>query len=497
MGTNKNNMSTKFALPSELPQQNGSQTLGKDQLLAINRLAVQAPEYMGAVESLNMPAGSVTVRNYVETHEDVEPVGTVDFNKWVTFKFGNEGFSNLVAAEVCFNLPRIEDSANSDHPEDAGGTAGASTFIDWVEYVGERLLGDDDNPLRFSHSTETLREYTSTGQHIRRRLCQDNEGTSKRASYNNAVSATTDHTHFGRAVYVPLHLPWAIDEWETRQCAPLHAFANEQVLKFKIPPLANLLSTDLAVANCVVASGHSLSCFLRLHYVVTEKAERARFASLTMAAPGLSYMTSHIARETPSASLTGNTGGNIDIEIRNQTNPFHFMAFVVRSPDDLKAVGETGLFIDTYPTRRVNAGTGKVQNPQFTRFLEWDSFQIMDGSNRVSPIYSSNYQGVSYFKGIGRYFPCDISTNIGFFSPCFQPAVENQGLGHGDFTSLNKPILRVTVPTLLATNNRTGAADPEYIAAGTNERRVDVFYFERNKIHMRNGQMIRMYNVST
>lgn len=488
-------MSGTFALPSELPQQNGSQTLGKDQLLAINRLSVQAPEYMGAVESLNMPAGSVTVRNYVETHEDVEPVGTVDFNKWITFKFGNEGFSNLVGAEVCFNLPRIGDSSDSgNHPvENAYG--GAGTYLDWVEYVGERLLGDDDNPLRFSHSTETLREYTSTGQHIRRRLCQDNEGTSKRASYNNAVSGTTDSTLYDRAVYVPVHLPWSIDEWETRQCAPLHAFANEQVLKFKIPPLTNLLSTDVASTNCAVAANHSLSCFLRLHYVVTEKAERARFASLTMAAPGLSFMTSHIARETPSASLVGNTGGNIDVEIRNQTNPFHFMAFVVRSPDDLKAVGEAALFNDAYPTPRATSTI--IRSPQFTRFLEWDSFQIMDGSNRVSPIYTRNYQGVSYFKGVGRYFPCDISTNIGFFSPCFQPAVENQGLGHGDFTSLNKPILRVALPTLYATNNRTGAADPEYHSGSLNERRVDVFYYERNKIHMRNGQMIRMYNVST
>lgn len=482
-----------YASPnSELPYQNMNQTLGKDHLLTLNRLAVASAEYMGAVESINMPAGSITVRNYVETFEDVEPTSSIDFGKWVTIKFGNEGFSNLVGAEVCFQLPRVVDNSDASdrHPDDSG-YAGAGSRINWVDFVGERLLGDDDNPLRFSHATETLREYTSTGQHVRRRLCQDSEGTSKRVAYENCVSASADSTQYARQLYVPVHLPWAIDEWETRQSAPLHAFANEQQLKFKIPPLKALLSTDIGVANILQDTTTPFTCFLRLHYVVTELAERTKMASLAMQHPGITYMTSHIARETPSSNLVGLGSGSIDVEIRNQTNPFHFLAFIVRNPDDLLQVGDSATGNDTYPTPR--AAGGLIQSPQFTRFLSWDSFEILDGSNRITPKFSRNYQAVSYYKGFSRYFPCDILTNIGFYAPCMQPAVENQGLGHGDFTSNNKPVLRVYLPAVTSTS-----ADKEELSVGSGlKRRVEVFYFERNKIYMRNGVMIRMYNVAT
>lgn len=456
------------------PQQNGTQTIGKDQLLALPRLAVQSAEYLGSVESLNMPAGSIVVRNYVETYEDVEPAsGTVDFNKWITFKYGNEGYSNLVAAEVCFKLPKL-------------ATTGA--FANWIPYVGERLMGDDDNPCRQSHSTETLREYTSTGIHIKRALCQDNEGTSKRAAYTNSVGSATPvlaTDNENQWCFVPVHLPWAIDEWEPRQCAPMHAFANEQQLRFKIPELPALVQTDGVPS---VASG-SLECFLRLHYVTTEKAERAAFANLTLRQPGLTYMTQHIGRETPSSSLVGNTGGNIDIDVKNQCNPFAFMAFVVRSPDDLKVSGATALFQDAYVPAR--AALGVVVRPEPTRFLCWDTVQVLDGGNRVTPLMGRDYLLNSYDKGMSRYFPGDIVTEIGFFSACFQPCVENQGLGHADFTALNAPKVRIHLPDL-------GVGDYEHDninVPGKNERRVDIFYFERNKIHMRNGQMIRVYNV--
>lgn len=494
-------MSTYASPNSELPFQNLNQTLGKDHLLTLNRLSVAAAEYMGAVESINMPAGSITVRNYVETHEDVEPTAAIDFGKWVTIKFGNEGFSNLVAAELCFQMPRVVNNATTGdlHPKDptyvSAGGGSASDYINWIDFIGERLIGDDDNPLRFSHATETLREYTSTGQHIRRRLCQDSEGTSKRVAYENAVGGgSADSTQYARQYYVPLHLPWAIDEWEPRQTAPLHAFANEQQLKFKIPTLKSLLSTNIGAANILVdtTNGPAFSCFLRLHYVVTELAERTKAANLAMTHPGITYMTSHIARETPSAVVTGRGATTVDVEIRNQTNPFHFLAFVVRNPDDLLAVGDgaTGS-ADTYPTPR--AASNLIQSPQFTRFLSWDSFEILDGSNRLTPRYSSNYQTCSYHKGISRYFPCDIITKIGFYAPCMQPAVENQGLGHGDFTSNNKPILRVYLPEITA----AGPDKEEYSVGASLQRRVDVFYFERNKIYMRNGIMIRMYNVAT
>lgn len=479
-----------YASPnSELPYQNMNQTLGKDHLLTLNRLAVASAEYMGAVESINMPAGSITVRNYVETFEDVEPSSAIDFGKWVTIKFGNEGFSNLVAAELCFQLPRVYNSgASNAHPDDSGYSGSASDYIEWVNFVGERLLGDDDNPLRFSHATETLREYTSTGQHIRRRLCQDSEGTSKRVAYENAVGGgNADTTQYARQCYVPVHLPWAIDEWETRQTAPLHAFANEQQLKFKIPSMKALLASNITAANLVADATTPFTCFLRLHYVVTELAERTKMANLAMQHPGITYMTSHIARETPSAVVTGPAAATVDVEIRNQTNPFHFFAFVVRNPDDLLAVGDAASFNDANVPPR--AASNLIQSPQFTRFLPWDAFEVLDGSNRITPKFSRNYQAVSYYKGFSRYFPCDILTNIGFYAPCMQPAVENQGLGHGDYTSNNKPVLRVYLPAIATT-------DPEYHASAV-QRRVDVFYFERNKIYMRNGVMIRMYNVAT
>jgi hypothetical protein len=310
------------------PQQDQQMSIGMDQRLMLNQVGPLDPEYWSEEDSQFLPKPAMAVRNYVLATKDVLATnnGTVNvgFNSLVTFKFGNEGTPNLLAAELHIKLPQLGDSGAANLHPLAGGYAGAGTMLRYVPYVAERVLcGQAQEPARFRFLNETLRAYTSEGLHIKRALCMDTEGTQKRAAYNNSVGAIPDEATNSLRYRLLVWLPHCGDAADKNMLLPVQAFATEFTWTFRIPPLLQLVQSDVAHANIVTQPTTTTTpeMFLRLLYVVTEKAERGTFSNLVLSKRGLTYQTLHIGREQP-LLVTGNAAStNNVIQLRGSVNP--------------------------------------------------------------------------------------------------------------------------------------------------------------------------------
>lgn len=480
--------------PFQDPQKDKDPTIGNDQRLAMAKVGANDAPFQSDEQSLFMPKAATNVRNYAQHRKDFMPTTgttTVTHGQYCTFKIGNEGMSNLVAAELYIHLPAVVDSgAASKHPTDPT-YAGAGTYMQWAPYTAERFLAGSGEPFTMYFGTEKLRSVTAEGLNVKRTLCHDTEGTNKRAAYCNAVGAVSDDTSVDRWFFIPLWLPHSTDDVNMNQLLPIQVFATEMRWQFKVPTLAQLIQTDVVTANIAALSTASYpstspEVFIRCHYITTEKAERGMTANLTLQPKGLSFQTMHIAREVQ-FPLTTSVSQDVSIPIRNFMNPCAFMAFIVRITDDTLANGATADHTDNatllHPQR---SPLGIVRRPEWSAYKPWNWVGVYDGGNRVTPHFSQNTQQNSLCEGLATYFPGDITTNIGVCVFSVMPTVENNGLGHINFTTMTNALVKINVP---AVNSSEEGVSPSI------GRVIDAFSFERNFWHAKNGNQVRIFNV--
>lgn len=473
------------------PYQDQQINVGTDYRLMLNQVGPLDPEYWSEEDSQFLPKSSMAIRNYVLATKDVMASnnGTVNvpFNSLTTFKFGNEGLPNVLGAEMHIKLPQLGDSGAANAHPLAAGYAGAGTMLRYVPYVAERYIcGSQQEPLRFRFLNETLRAYTSEGLHIKRALCMDTEGTQKRAAYNNSVGAIPDEATTSLRYRLLIWLPHCSDSLDKNQLLPVQAFATEFTCQYRAPPLLGLVQSDVAHANIVTQPTTTTTpeVFIRLLYVVTEKAERGTFSNLVLSKKGLTYQTLQIGREQP-LLVTGNAAStNNVIQLKGSVNPCAFMAWGVRYYDDTKEVGQTADHQDTNPVLRAVANV--IRRPNWTNWQPWDAFALYDGGQRVTDKRGQDDMQNSLLQGHTCYFPGDFSTNIGWCVFTMYPTIENHGLGHITLNSMNNPRLLIDLPAMLSTEN----------ASATAQRQIDLFYFERNKTFLSNGGIVRLFAVS-
>ena len=490
------------------PQQNLQSTIGLDQNLALSRVAIQDSEFLSETATQFMPKAAQNVRNYRILTRDVDPITGSDvcpFNAFTTYKFGNEGMPNLAFAEWQIMLPRLIDNTggtSKGNPADSS-YSGTFTFLNWVPYVAERAMAGSGEPCRQRHATENLRSYTAEAIHTKRALCMDAYGTARRAAYNNSVGAVPQGSQVPQFFRIPVWLAHGTDDVNFHQLLPVQGFATEFQLLIKTPSLAQLIQTDITNAATAVipdpspggvisglaAQPNGIYGFLRLGYVVTEKAERGTYANMLLNRDGLTFQTMQIARETI-ASTTVATATTVTIPIKNSLNPCAGICWIVRMVDDTVPVGTTSTnsTVDlNVPPRCISVGgVVTVVRPNWTNFQPWLNYALFDGGNRVLDQRAQDDFLNSICQGFTNYFPGDLGTNIGFQAISAFPTIENHGMGHMTMTSLQNGKFVIGLPQLTTTetNSGTGAA-----------RQIDLFYWERNLSHMSNGAIIRQYQV--
>lgn len=468
------------------PEKDVQLNVGLDSRLAYNRNGPTDNDFWSEVDSQFMPKPSMNCRNYTLEERDVQPAGlgsaTVAFNTLVNIKYGaSEGYPNLYAAQLYMIMPRLVDSgATNRHPQDAL-YAGTGTVLQWQPWLAELVYGRAE-PATQRFSTEIMRKVAADTLHVKRELCHDSNGTSKRVAYSNSVGAVARSAVTETVFRLPLWLPHTTDEPNFHQILPVQAFATEFTCTLKVPRLLELIQSDVTPANIIPDPAASIpfpQIFARLYYVVTEKAERGNFANMVLSDTGLVYQVMQASKEVAVTTAT-TTAHTVTQVIRTGQNPTAFIAVIVRYIDDLKAVGDAAQINDTnVPPRAVG---GFIQRPRYMNFQPWNWIELRDGGNRVvSRLTMDEWQNCT-IKGISNRFPCDLNTNIAVITFTAWPTVENHGLGHCTPTTLNSPTIAVNLPAVASTE--TGAS-----------RQVDIIYFERNWVHMANGTIIRVYQV--
>lgn len=466
-----------------------------DQELAYRVLAPQSAEYLHQTDTLHaMRKGYQSFKNYSLGFVDVQPVQTTPtWGQEVEIRYGNEGYGLLVAAELIYAMPELRDSAASNkNPADAT-YAGAATFLNWKPYVGELLCGNPNERFEQGIATTPLRHYRALGIHCKRAVSM-NTYNGERAAYNERVGANpTTHTG-GEIIIHDVHLPWAKDMYDRNHGMPMHAFGSEFYMRWKLPSLRELVQTDLAHAN-IASSAVGPTIRLRLHYVYTERAERAFQASNVISQTGHSYLSHHIAHETAKTSIAdvATTQVNeVSIEIKNNQQPCSFIMFVVRAEEDLLQVGEAGTNDTNSPPRTVGA---VVRRPDPFRFLPWNKCWLNDTSgNRLTSEITRGYWRLSSCHGFTRYFPnADRIQNIGIIPFGHFPSQEGLTSGQMPFKVMNQPTLVVELPALVdQTAADGGVGEPAGVT-----RRIDVMYIEPNTTTAKNGHMYKKWAVSS
>ena len=147
--------------------------------------------------------------------------------------------------------------------------------------------------------------------------------------------------------------------------------------------------------------------------------------------------------------------------------------------DDLQPVGSiaTAADVDSDDTTKrtfVVGGTTTICRPNWTTTIPIQSWSAMDGPDRITPVTSMGYWLNSH-SGFHRYFPkVGLTSDLAVLPWSEFPTVENDGVGHIDFTTMKKPRIRVTLPP----NN---AKNP------SQTRVVRVVNITRNRIQIKNG----------
>lgn len=464
--------------PSTAPEKGATVTVSRDDLMSFIHLLVNGEEYLHDTNSIHAHSQSQMVRNHQDYPIDVEPQSTIQYGGEVKFLFGRERAGLLTGLTLRVKLPALSISGD--------------TINMWKPFIGEAILGEDSENIRQMYSTNILRDKNQIGMHVQRRLCQSSIDFT-RSVYMAGVKSEAQSNATALWVQIPIQLGQLPD----RRCidCPLavYAFGVPHEFIFRLPRLSKLVwsngtPTAIAAEETKVPEMH-----LRCHYKAVEKAERIAHNNLVHNDVGLTLVNHHIERERP-VTVTGGAAQDVEIQIKNCSQPCAFIAVVCRMADDLKGAGETATHDDANVPARTD-GSGVVNRPNQTRLQLIDNWWITDGSQRVTPKFDRTTFYQSVHEGPVARFVSDLTGDndrFALFLFSERPYKEEHCLGHQGFRGMQDPRIHLSLPTLLS-GDEDGAAGSELAAM---VRQVDVLYFVPNKSHMRNGQAFRAYNLS-
>lgn len=452
------------------PQLTMEDTKGAESYLSLARNGPLDDEYLSENVSLFKPDTSVIkVKNYFTQWNDYVHNGTISFGSQLVVHLENLGHAFLVSMTMVWKLPKLVNSADSNkHPDDVGSTLPA-TYIRWVPYIAERIIGDEDNFLSIEYGTQPIRQYSSLDIHIKRVLCHDGSGN-RRAAYLNSVLPGSNVA--GRNANQPLYVyhnvwvPWGPDKRDNQCWLARYALPLPITFKQRVPNLRNLIQTNVANASTIVAdpAGDSTTPTLsiRLGHIYTETGERAGGA-LESFADAITYKTIHTVREAPKVSISS-AAQLVTFNIERSTNPATMICLVVREMND---VG---------PCEGSATGSN-ITDPDWTRFLPWDWYELQDSGKRFSNRVTYERWMNDPMHGYTHYFHGEYPNNIICIPLNEHPMDEQNCFGH--ITTKNAHQFQVAIQL------------PAHTSA--NLRQIDCVVFEHHLVYQEAGHLWKAF----
>lgn len=494
------------------PRYGKQPTAGREYILGLPKLGISSSEYQNPVNSLFMRTAPVNYRNYFMEWRDVDPINksTLRFGDKCVIPYGNESAADLVGSELHFRLPRLyrkDGPFTSANGNPADGTPPGSTYqavapsggigpalgdyLEWQPFIGELIQGGLSGKVYQRHGSETTRAHTPHEIHFKRRICEDSEATSKRDVYINGAGGLVDNTNVAVDLVVKNWLPHMPDVGRTYDSMlPMQAFGQQFEYEFQIAPIQECIRTNIPLASLNTSDGREDSrpiIFMRNYYVVNELAHRNATAMETMTETGIQYQTTHTITERDYEINASNVDLEVAIDIEYNRNPTSFTLITLHYKDDLAAAGTIATAADVDPdptTKRTynSGGTEFIGRPNWLATIPPTAWWVQDSSEKVTNEYSMGPWLNSQVGGHTNFFASTPSEDYALIPWCVAPAVENNGVGQQDFSSMKKPRVHVVVPP----NN----------AKNVNQKRIArVTNFTRNSFTAVQGQTVRNWNI--
>jgi hypothetical protein len=346
----------------------------------------------------------------------------------------------------------------NEYPSDQSGmtfhillpalSPGAGNEAKWVPYIGERILGGIDGMLEIKHGQEVGRRYRPHEVSTKRRLCQNDIATFKRSAYLNQIGgADALDATVPQLIQVQVWLPQAPDTGRTLDhMLPMQAFSEEFELRFRIPPLNELVWTNtLAVLNTLIAANTRPDIFVRSFFFVMPQEQRAASARQVLE----KGWTTKVIRPTTErdVEVVANAAAvEVAVDLEYTKLPVTCLIVEIHYKDDLVAAGTAQTAADTNPDPtlvRTNAGT--IVRPNWRRHVAPTQWWLQEGPERVTPKYDM-HSWLNDPHGWAGHFPSTPSPEYGVLPFALHPAIETDSTGHTDLTTMVKPRLHVIVP---------------------------------------------------
>lgn len=450
------------------PKKAQHDTNSREANLGFAKLGPLGPMWLDTTNSLFERSQTMNVRNYYRTWRDVDPKDATIL-RWgdrVLIQYGNEFNADHYGSELHIKLPKLyrKDltyTSDDGNPLDAtyvsGGKGGLATdYLEWDPFIGEKILGGLSGKLYHKHANEPTRVHNPFELHFKRAICTDNEGTSKRDVYINAVGGLVDNTNAAVDLIIPVWLPWAPDVGcSYDHMMPMHAFGEEFVMEWVLPNLQELIRTNIPIASLNVIDTKPV-IFLRNHYVVNEIAQRNASADETLTDTGLHFKTVHVTSERDTEVAANADAVDVSVQITHNRMPTTMTIITAHYKDDLQAAGSTATAadVDADPTKKrtYNDGTEKIGRPNWLATIPINYWWVQDGGERVTPIYTMGAWLNSLINGHANNFASTGTADAAILPWNVSPAVENHGLGHQDYSPMHDPRVYINLPANDAKN---------------------------------------------
>ena len=413
-------------------------------------------------------------------------------------EFGSELPADLIGCELIVRLPRLYRTdggftSSNGNPRDAGYVAAGGSvndFIEWQPFIGEKLLGGLRNKLLIRHSQDKLRQYSPAEIHFKRLLFHESNNSSARSVYNNAVGALVDNTDVANDLIIPIWLPWAPDKpYSLHHHLPMHAFAEPFVIEFPIPDLAELISTNIPIANISAGAVARPDIFLRNHFMVRTQEERAMTVNETLNGSQLWFMNVNTVSEREVEVAASASNVTVEVDLTLTKLPCVATLIVAQYKDDLQRVGAvaTAADVDADPnTKRTQfiGGSEIICRPNWTTTIPLQDWCCIDGPDRVTEVQTMGYW-LNSGHGHSRFLPSATPTSEVAVIPWSEfMTIEDSGTGHMSFEMMKVPRVSVTLPP-------NDAKNP------SQTRVVRVINITRGTVHAEEGTVVTSTHVGS
>jgi hypothetical protein len=526
-----------------------SRTMGRDEALAAGVVGLIDAEFNDDSESLHTMAAPMNFRNYFDDFTDISPSGApAQFGRPVNFKFTSEGPALVGRVELVTVFAPIVNETTQ-----ALAIAGNTGYqAEWIPYLGEAILGEE---YRLKYNSNILRAASASQIHFQKRL-EARRADANDDAYRRGVRDFTSQVSSEREVITvtELSLPWGQTD---RDMLISSGLPTEVLLNIRIPTAISLQRRRLDNAMVQVGSQEKtdlkmysgagldtllkiapwqpypdvkiVDMYLRVHHTSLERVERAVFTELCLLPGGVTYQILDNEdieggridyADTAVASDTKQL--NIDLQVIK--NPVSYISAVVRLLKDVQQA-EAIIHGDDTPFFENDAGifadlAALNPSPDWTAAIPISSWTIMDGGQRLTPVFTAYYWGQIY---MAQFFTGDLALNQGVV-PFNRSPLQPHGVGHVTLSNLNKPTMRIEVekwfnkrdqlkdlnlqahhngddwfyrnaPRALGTSRieMVGLDVNEALAGDVFAKDVAVFARVRNKLRNERGELLRMY----